>query len=88
MKIDINFNGYENETGFVYTWYNGFSIQSEISDNSIHICANKQGLLSLAANLIALAQDNVPNGTHLELDEFNALEDNSKNLVIEKYNGL
>ncbi len=84
MKAEIVFNEYERNTGFVYTWYNNFSIKSEICNDTIHIEANKEGLLSLAANLISLAQDEVPEGTHIELDDYNSLEENSKNLIFER----
>lgn len=66
-------------------WEDGFSIAVKVENNAVTINANKQGLLSLANHLTALAQDNTP-GTHLHLDEHNSLEENSTELIIEKTN--
>lgn len=64
-------------------WEDGFSIAVKVECDAVTITANKEGLMSLANHLIALAQDNTP-GAHLHLDENNSLEDNSTELIIEK----
>ena len=64
-------------------WEDGFSIVVNVENNAVTISANKQGLLSLANHLIALAQDDAP-GAHFHLDEHNSLEENSTELIIEK----
>lgn len=48
------------------------------------ITANKPGLISLAKQLLTLAQDKVPSGYHLHFDEFNSLEEKSYELIIQK----
>ena len=63
-------------------WENDFQITAKIEDKIIHISANRAGLISLANHLTALAQE-VP-GSHIHLDEFNSLEDNSNELIIER----
>ena len=66
-------------------WEDGFSIAVNVENNAVTISANKEGLLSLANHLKALAQDNAP-GAHFHLDEHNALEENSCELIVEKTN--
>lgn len=66
-------------------WEDGFSIAVKVENNAVTISANKQGLLSLANHLTALAQDNTP-GTHIHLDEHNSLEESSTELIVEKTN--
>ena len=64
-------------------WEDGFSIAVKVENDAVTISANKEGLLSLANHLRALAQDNTP-GAHFHLDEHNALEENSTELIVEK----
>ena len=65
-------------------WDKNFKIKTSTPYNTITIEANREGLLSLARHLLLLAQEEVPNGTHVHLDEFNSLEDNSVELIISK----
>ena len=66
-------------------WEDGFSIAVKIEKSTVTITANKEGLLSLANHLTALAQDNAT-GAHFHLDEHNSLEENSTELIVEKTN--
>ena len=52
--------------------------------NKVVISANREGLISMVNHLLNLAQVDVPCGTHIHLDEYNALEDGSIDLIIEK----
>lgn len=70
------------ENGLSFVWEDGFSVKCSIDDNCATIEANRQGLISLARHLLALAQEEVPQFTHLHLDEFNSLEDNSSELIL------
>ena len=63
-------------------WINGFEIKSAIGSDELVISANKEGLLSLAKHLTALA-DGVP-GDHIHYDVHNSLEEGSADLIIEK----
>lgn len=72
------------EDGFVFIWENGFSIRCTLSDTGVCIEANKEGLISLARHILELAQEDVPEGEHIHLDEYNSLEDNSVELTIVK----
>ena len=63
-------------------WEEGFKISVSVEGNTAIISANREGLLSLANHLIALVREEP--GSHIHLDEYNSLEDNSAELIIEK----
>ena len=64
-------------------WVEGFEIKVTIDDDgTVVIDANKEGLLSLANQLTAMAE-NVP-GTHIHYDAYNSLEEGSTELIITK----
>ena len=60
-------------------WKNGFQIKVT-DDNEIVIEANKEGMISLAYHLTALAE--AEPGTHIHYDQYNSLEEGSKDLII------
>ena len=53
-------------------WKDGFEIKVRIENGATIISANREGLLSLAAQLSALA--NAENGEHIHYDAYNSLE--------------
>ena len=63
-------------------WIDGFEIRTAVKSNNIVISANREGLLSLAKHLTALA-DGEP-GEHVHYDEFNSLEEWSTEIIIER----
>ena len=63
-------------------WVNGFKISVSTCNNDVTISANREGLLSLACQLQALAEG-VP-GDHIHYDEYSSLEEGSAELVIER----
>lgn len=82
MEIDIP--EYNINMGLRLCWSEGYSIKISTNDNEVIISANRDGLVSLANHLLNLAQAEVPCGTHIHLDEYNALEDGSIPIIIEK----
>ena len=74
------------ENGFACEWEDGFAIQCTIDEFGVRIEANKEGLISLARHLLALAEENVPEYAHFHLDEFNSLNDNSREITVVKRN--
>ena len=84
MNIQIEIPDYSSNEGFKYEWRKDFQIKTSIDGSVFVIKANKEGLISLAKQLLQLAQDGVPNGYHLHYDELNCLENGSSDLVIEK----
>lgn len=63
-------------------WVDGFTIKTEAIDGEFVISANKEGMLSLAKQLTALAEGE--KGDHIHYDENNSLEDGSAGLIIER----
>lgn len=63
-------------------WIDGFEIRVNVEDGVALVSGNREGLLSLAGQLQALA-DGVP-GDHIHLDAYNSLEDGSAELVLER----
>lgn len=66
------------------TFKYGFEIKVGVNDGEVIISANKAGLISLAKQMLSLAQDAVPVGYHMHYDEYNSLEEGSVELIIEK----
>ena len=63
-------------------WEDGFTIEVRIEKKTAVISANREGLLSLSNHLKTLAEE--PEGSHIHLDELNALEDGSCELILER----
>ncbi|MCM1126197.1 MAG: hypothetical protein NC429_06955 [Lachnospiraceae bacterium] len=86
MKIEIEIEDYSKEEGIKLKWERGFSIKVEKEGDKVLILANKAGLISLANHLLTLSQDEILEGAHIHLDEYNSLEENSLDIIIEKAN--
>ena len=67
-------------------WETGFVIEVNIDSGAAVLRANREGLLSLARHLAALAEETP--GSHIHLDAYNALEEGSAELIIEKAGSL
>ena len=63
-------------------WKDGFELKVKIENGVTIISANREGMLSLAAQLSALA--NAENGEHIHYDAYNSLETGSTELIIER----
>ena len=63
-------------------WVDGSVINVSIENDTAVISANREGLLSLAKQLTALA-DGSP-GDHIHYDEYNSLEEGSAEMSIER----
>ena len=63
-------------------WVDGFEITAFAENGGIVISANREGMLSLAKQLTALA-DGAP-GDHIHYDEHNSLEKGSADMIIER----
>ena len=61
-------------------WVDGFEIRVKVDHDAVVIAANREGMLSLAKQLTALAEA-VP-GQHIHYDEDNSLEDGSAEMII------
>ena len=78
----------EYDNGVECVWEENFKIKTSASFDALTIEANRDGLISLARHLLHLAQDDVPNGCHFHLDEYNALESGSLELIISENEDL
>ena len=63
-------------------WVNGSEISVRVDRDAVVISANREGLLSLAGQMAALAKEET--GSHIHYDENNALETGSAELVVER----
>jgi hypothetical protein len=63
-------------------WEDGFTIKVKVEENTVVISANKEGLLSLARHLTDLAETET--GSHIHYDEYNSLEEDSSEMIIER----
>ena len=63
-------------------WEDGFTLKVRVDDGAAVISANRDGLRSLASQLLLLAEE-MP-GSHIHYDEWNSLEEGSAELIVEK----
>ena len=81
MKYTIEVSDYDNCIELEYD--SDAIIESTHSEyGETVIRANRNGLITLAKALLTLAQENVPSGAHIHLDEFNFLEEDSSELIL------
>ena len=80
--LSIVKDGQEGRHHMEIKWKDNFEIRFRIVDGTAIISANRDGLLSLAGQLTALAGEEP--GSHIHYDEYNSLEDGSNELIIEK----
>jgi hypothetical protein len=84
MKVEIEVEEYNDSNGLMLKWEKGFFVEVKNECDEIIISANKEGLYSFARHFLTLAQDTVKEGTHIHLDEYNSLEEESIDLIIQK----
>ena len=80
IKISIP----EYDDGLEFDWDSLSKVKTSVPFNTLTIEANREGLISLARHILLLAQENVPDGCHFHLDEYNSLEIGSIELIISK----
>ena len=79
---DAKYSAAGMEINMKIDWIDGYEIKAAVVNNEVVISANKEGMLSLAKQLAALAEG-AP-GDHIHYDEHNSLEDGSAELIIER----
>ncbi|WBQ04094.1 Imm32 family immunity protein [Kribbella sp. CA-293567] len=65
-------------------WDEDFEIEAEVLGSEIRLTANRAGLISLARQLLTLAQDGVPSGHHLHLTADQEIE-GPFDLILERH---
>lgn len=88
MIIEVNVPDYDKSKDLIFQWDRSYSIGVYLEDELVKIVANKAGLISLARHLLMLANEDVPNHSHMHFDENSCLENDSFDLLIEKDVGI
>ena len=83
-KIKVDVRAYTRERGITLSWQENSVIRVGLSNGGALIEANGPGLVSLAQHLLTLAQSEAPAGCHIHYDEWNALEEGSIELIVDK----
>ncbi len=85
MRVQLDVPDYHASQGIQTLWEEGFTISAHIDlEGTVLIQADQAGLISLARHLLTLAQEAVPGGSHIHYDKYNALEDGSCEIILEK----
>lgn len=84
--VVIQIKEYRPENGIDSEWDDDSLVKTTIDGDAIVIVANAAGLLSLARLLVTLAQANVPSGSHVHLDYYNAPTEGSAELIMQRSN--
>jgi len=82
MEVTVSIVKYTPGSGVTTNWEIDHRISVTLGSDEIVIAANPAGLRTLAAHMLTLAQDEMPNGNHLHYEPGWGLEDDSKSLVI------
>ena len=84
MKILLNLPDYD-EDGIDVIWEDNSRYTIGIYDNDVILTANKSGLISLAKQMLYMAHNNLPTGSHVHYDGFFAQKGEGEyELIIEK----
>jgi hypothetical protein len=72
-----------------YSWEKNSVVKTEIEKDSkegdsFYIIANKEGFITLANILLEMAKEEIYDGYHMHLDEYNGLEKGSIELTLIK----
>lgn len=84
MKIEVELPEYNPSVGFEFIWDDDYEIGVDLGHDGAIIKCNKAGLVSLAIQLLTLAQDEFKNGYDLHYSEGSPLSKGSIDLVIVK----
>jgi hypothetical protein len=82
MKVKIDIEPYDNGLSLKYRADAEITVYTEAETQTTVIRANADGWKTLAAACMTLAQENVPAGSHLHLDEWNFFEKGSREIIL------
>ena len=83
MKITLDIPDYDGDSVDV-VWENGSKYAINIVDNNVVISANKGALVSMAKQMLYMAYNDIPEGSHVHYDSFFTKINEEYELVIEK----
>lgn len=84
MEIKINIPAYDPYEGIRISWVGNHEILITLEDDEIVIRANKDGLATLATQMLTLAQESIPSRHHIHLTDVSGLDEGSLDLRIDK----
>jgi hypothetical protein len=84
MDITVSIHPYSAGGPLRLTWQSGHEIAVSIEDGEVVIRANREGLQTLAAHCLTLAQAEVPAGHHFHLDPGSGLAADAAPLILER----
>lgn len=80
LKIPV----YDRFEGVRVRWIDGHEITVALDGNEITIEANPEGLVTLAIQLLTLAQDGMPSKNHIHLGAGSGLDSQSLDLTLQR----
>ena len=83
MKITLDIPDYDGD-GLDVIWENGAKYAINIAYNSVVISADKAALVSIAKQMLYMAYNDLPGGSHVHYDSFFTKINGEYELVIEK----
>ena len=83
MRIILDIPDYDGDSLDV-VWENGSKYAINIDDNNVVISANKGALVSMAKQMLYMAYNDIPEGSHVHYDSFFTKINEEFELVIEK----
>ena len=84
MEFVIDIPDSKSSEDFMRTWKEGSELFVDMNYDDFEITGNRNGLISLAAFFMCLAQEGVPDGTSILLTDKNGLSKGSLDLMIIK----
>ena len=84
MRVELDIPEYDPEHGLRLPVVFGAVIEAVRQPSELVIRANEAGLRLIAGQLLAMAQNGVPAGTHLHFDAGSGLEDGSAAFIVER----
>ncbi len=83
MKVSVIIPDYDGN-GLDVIWENGAKYMVNVDENHVILSANKDGLISLAKQMLYMAYNDLEIGSHVHFDSFFTKEENMCELIIEK----
>jgi hypothetical protein len=87
MNVTVQVYEYDPSHGIQYEWDEKDFLSITIRSGTAHVLADKEGLRLLARILLTLAQDDVPAGAHVHIDDFAGAVQGSQELILERVSG-
>ena len=83
MKMILEIPDYDGN-GIDVIWERGAKLVLDIDENGFSVSANAAGLISLAKEMLYLANNDFPDGAHVHYDNFFTGQSLQYELIIEK----